>query len=63
MSSLHSLLDNLTLAGTIYGWRIDAMLLGGLLWALAAGFGELRTSPNWAIAQADRYHRRVSLGA
>jgi hypothetical protein len=44
MSSLHSLLDNLAVAGMIYGWRIDAMLLGGLLWAMAAGYGQVRTS-------------------
>jgi hypothetical protein len=44
MSSLHSLLDNLAVAGMIYGWRIDAMLLGGVLWAMAAGYGQVRTS-------------------
>jgi hypothetical protein len=44
MSNLHSLLDNLASAGSIYGWRIDAMVLGGLLWAVAAGYGQVRTS-------------------
>ena len=44
MSTLHSLLDNLAAAGSVYGWRIDAMVLGGLLWALAAGYGQVRTS-------------------
>jgi hypothetical protein len=44
MSTLHSLLDNLASAGSIYGWRIDAMVLGGLLWAVAAGYGQVRTS-------------------
>lgn len=44
MSTLHSLLDNLTAAGTAYGWRIDAILLGGLLWAVAAGYAQVRTS-------------------
>jgi hypothetical protein len=44
MSILHSFLDNLTAAGSIYGWRIDAMVLGGLIWALAAGYGQVRTS-------------------
>jgi hypothetical protein len=44
MNTLHSLLDNLAVAGTIYGWRIDAMLLGGLLWAVAASYGQVRTS-------------------
>jgi hypothetical protein len=44
MSTLHSPLDNLAVAGMIYGWRIDAMLLGGLLWAMAAGYSQVRTS-------------------
>lgn len=44
MSTLHSLLDNLAAAGSIYGWRIDAMMLGGLLWALAAGYSQVRTT-------------------
>jgi hypothetical protein len=44
MSTLHSLLDNLAAAGSVYGWRIDAMVLGGLLWALATGYGQVRTS-------------------
>ena len=44
MSTLHSLLDNLAAAGIVYGWRIDAMVLGGLLWALATGYGQVRTS-------------------
>ncbi|HVS06043.1 MAG TPA: hypothetical protein VHK65_07730 [Candidatus Dormibacteraeota bacterium] len=44
MSTLHSLLDNLTAAGSLYGWRIDAMVLGGLLWALAVGYGQVRTT-------------------
>ena len=44
MSTLHSLLDNLTAAGSLYGWRIDAMVLGGALWALATGYGQVRTT-------------------
>jgi len=44
MSTLHSLLDNLAAAGSIYGWRIDAMVLGGLLWAMAAGYTQVRTT-------------------
>ena len=44
MSTLHSLLDNVAAAGSVYGWRIDAMVLGGLLWALATGYGQVRTS-------------------
>ena len=44
MSALHSLLDNLAAAGIAYGWRIDAIVLGGLVWALAAGYGQVRTA-------------------
>jgi hypothetical protein len=44
MSTLHSLLDNLAAAGTAYGWRVDAIVLGGLVWALAAGYTQVRTS-------------------
>lgn len=44
MSTLHSLLDNLAAAGSLYGWRIDAMMLGGLLWAVAAGLTQVRTT-------------------
>jgi hypothetical protein len=44
MSTLHSILDSLAAAGSIYGWRIDAMVLGGLLWALAVGYSQVRTT-------------------
>jgi hypothetical protein len=44
MSTLHSLLDSLTAAASLYGWRIDAMVLGCLLWALATGYGQVRTT-------------------
>ena len=42
MSSLHSLLDNLLTAGSLYGWRVDAIVLGGTLWLLTAGFTQIR---------------------
>lgn len=44
MNSLHSLLDNLTTAGSIYGWRLDALLLGSILWALSTGYAQLRVA-------------------
>ena len=44
MSTLHTLFDNLAAAGIAYGWRIDAILLGGLVWALATGYAQVRTS-------------------
>jgi hypothetical protein len=42
MSILHSFLDNLAAAGSLYGWRVDAIVLGGLLWALSAGLPQVR---------------------
>jgi len=44
MSTLHSLFDSLAAAGTAYGWRIDAIVLGGVLWAFAAGYTQVRSS-------------------
>jgi len=44
MSTLHSLLDHLAAAGTAYGWRMDAIVLGGLVWALVAGYAQVRTA-------------------
>jgi hypothetical protein len=40
--SLDLLLDSLLAAGISYGWRLDAIVLGGLLWSMAAGYGRLR---------------------
>jgi hypothetical protein len=42
MSSLHSLLDNMITAGSLYGWRFDAILLGSILWAVSTGSTQLR---------------------
>jgi hypothetical protein len=36
MGSRHSLQQSLLVAGTIYGWRLDALLLGGVLWVIMA---------------------------
>lgn len=44
MSSLHSLIENLTAAGNLYGWRVDAIVLGGLLWIFSASLAELRAA-------------------
>lgn len=44
MSSLHSLLDNMITAGSIYGWRLDAMLLGSILWAISTSHLQLRVA-------------------
>ncbi len=43
MSSLHTLLDNVAAAGNVYGWRLDAILLGGLFWALTAALSQVRS--------------------
>jgi hypothetical protein len=44
MSSLHSLLDNIVSAGSLYGWRLDAILLGSLLWAVSISYTQLRVA-------------------
>ncbi len=31
-NTLHSLIDSVATAGTVYGWRLDAFLLTGALW-------------------------------
>ena len=43
MSSLHTLLDNVAAAGNLYGWRLDALLLGGFFWALTAALSQVRS--------------------
>lgn len=70
MNSLHSLQQNLLMAATISGWRLDAMLLGGLLWILVGLFGEWRpasgrlralpalTRPIFRMIDVDPHHRR-----
>lgn len=44
MSSIHSLLDNILAAGSLYGWRVDAIVLGTMLWLLTAGISHVRVS-------------------
>ena len=43
MSNSHSLADSLVTAAIMSGWRIDAVLIGGLLWAFVSGYNQLRT--------------------
>ncbi len=50
MTSLHSLLENMASAGNLYGWRLDAILIGGLFWgadcrALAGSVNRLSGTP------------------
>ena len=42
MNTLHSLLENVATAGSLYGWRMDAILLGSMFWALTASSAHLR---------------------
>ena len=42
MSTLHTLLENVAAAGSLYGWRMDAIVFGSMVWALAAGSAQLR---------------------
>ena len=42
MNSLHSLQQNILMCATIYGWRLDAMLMGGLLWILVGLLSDSR---------------------
>jgi hypothetical protein len=51
MSTLHSLTTNLIAAATIYGWRVDAIMISGLLWALVACYGQIVT-PSLVAATA-----------
>jgi hypothetical protein len=44
VSNLHSLLDRLLAAGSLYSWRLDGLVLGGMLWVLATGYAQLRTA-------------------
>ena len=55
MNSLHSLQQNLLMAGTTYGWRLDAILVAGVLSILMAALAEAQrclASPNSRLASA-----------
>jgi hypothetical protein len=53
MSTLHSLTTNLIAAATLYGWRIDTIVISGVLWALAASYGQI-VSPSLVAVAARR---------
>ena len=44
VSSVHSLSDNLVNTAIISGWRIDAILISGIIWMLMSGYMQLRTA-------------------
>ena len=44
MNSLHSIVGGAISNGAIYGWRIDAMLLSGIVWIVIAGYQQVRHS-------------------
>jgi len=50
MSTLHSLAGNLIAAATIYGWRIDAIMISGLLWVLMASYQQILAPSLVAVA-------------
>ncbi|MDQ6883236.1 MAG: hypothetical protein M3077_03205 [Candidatus Dormibacteraeota bacterium] len=43
MSTVHSTVSSVAAAGSLYGWRSDALLLGAALWALTAAIRRLRS--------------------
>jgi hypothetical protein len=43
MGTLHSLTTNLIAAATLYGWRLDAIVISGVLCALVACYGQIVT--------------------
>lgn len=51
MSTLHSLTTNLIAAASIYGWRLDAIVIGGLLWALVASYNQI-VAPSFVTVAA-----------
>jgi hypothetical protein len=51
MGTLHSLTTNLIAAATLYGWRLDAIVVSGVLWALVACYSQIMT-PSLVAATA-----------
>lgn len=43
MSTFHSLTSNLIAAANIYGWRIDAIVMSALLWAMTTSYSQVRS--------------------
>ena len=43
-NTVHSLIDAVATAGTVYGWRIDAVLLTGALWVATSTARRLITA-------------------
>lgn len=41
MSSLHSLTSNIIAVGTTFGWRLDAIVISGLLWMAATTYRQV----------------------
>lgn len=50
MNGLHSIAGSVVASGTIYGWRIDAMLMSGALWILIAAAQQVRGSMSRPLA-------------
>ena len=45
MRSIHSWGDNLMVCGALFGWRLDALLIGATVSLLAGGFTRLAPLP------------------
>ena len=43
ISILRTLFEHLSTAGNVYGWRIDAIVIGGILWVVASSFEQARS--------------------
>ena len=48
MNSLHSVFGNLVIAGSIYGWRIDVIVVGGLLGVLMVAIPQAQRPLSWS---------------
>lgn len=45
MRTIQSLGDNLMVCGSLFGWRLDALLIGATVTLLQGGFGRLAPVP------------------
>lgn len=50
MRTIHSLGDNLMVCGALFGWRLDALLIGATVSLLRGGFGRLAPAPARRVA-------------
>lgn len=53
MSTFHSLTTNLIATANLYGWRIDAIVMSALLWAMTTSYSQV-LSPSLTFARRAR---------